>query len=292
MRNFILLFAVIVCLTSCNPHYYYQICKVSSNLPTSENGAYYYSTPYCDITYNIWSEYGDIYFAITNKTDKVIYINLTKSFFSKNGIAYDYFLNRTIGSSTTRSKTKEFGVSGTALGYWDIYGKSIPGSISMLSVNSVTTQESSSISYEEKPIIAIPPHSTKIFCEYSIMKSHYKDCNLIEAPQKDENVIMTFSEEDTPIEFSNYICYRIEDNEKEQFVENRFYLSQVTNQHYNATFHKVDAGCDNDLYKTKDIVFIHTSPKEFYIEYKPEYSKKSNTIPTSSKYSKSVKMTK
>ena len=290
MRNFILLFAVIACLSSCNPHYY-QICKISSNLPTDENGAYYYSTPSFDITYNFWSEYGDILFAISNKTDSVIYINLTKSFLTKNGIAFDYFLNRTTGSSTSSSVSKSYGIYGTALGYWDIYGNKVPGSISVSLSNSITSQKSSSISYIEKPIIAIPPHSTKIFCEYSIMKSKYKDCDLKEAPNKEDNAIMSFSEENTPIEFTNYIC--IANEEKEQFVENRFYLSQVTNQHYNATFHKVDAGCENDLYKTKDIVFIQTSPKEFYIEYKPQfYSKSSYATPTSSKYTKSVQITK
>lgn len=264
MRNFIFLFAVIASLSSCSP-YYYQICKVSSDLPTSENGAYYYSTSSCDITYNFWSEYGDIYFTITNKTNKVIYIDLTKSFFSKNGIAYDYFLNRTIGSSTSLSES---------------------------SVNSITSQKSSSVSYKEKPIIAIPPHSTKIFCEYIIMKSPYKDCDLTEIPQKGKNVIMSFSEKNTPIEFTNYICYRIEDEEKEQFVENRFYLSQVINQHYNDTFHKVDTGCENNLYKIKNVVFIHTSPKEFYIEYKPLLNKSTSPSDKKSQYTKSVQTRK
>lgn len=265
-------------LSSCSTRtLFYQICKVSSDLPTSAKGAYEYENSSCDIAYNFWSEGGTISFIITNKTDDIIYIDLSKSFLIKNGIAYDYFLNRTTSSTAAVATSESAALAGTVLGDWNYYGNKVPGSLTSTTTSVVGSQAASSIAYVEKPGIAIPPHAAKVLSEYSIMKDHFEDCDLYESPSKKEHVSKSFNLATSPVAITNYLCYRVGDNGKEQFIENSFYVSEVTNQHHDATFHKVDIGCPSDLYKHKDYVFTRTSPKEFYIKYTPRSQNKSKT---------------
>lgn len=278
MKKYLLLIPLVALLSSCSTlTSYYQICKVSSDLPTSANGAYEYKNSACDISYDFWTDGGSVSFIVTNNTNEILYVDLSKSFLIKNGIAYDYFLNRTTSSTASIASSQSSGAAGTALGYWNYIGKKIPGSITASSASSVGSQKSSSVAFEEKPVVAIPPHAAKVFSEYTIMSNHFKDCDLYESPSKKEQASMSFNLSNTPVTFTNYICYRVGDSNTDNFIENSFYVSQVSNQHHDATFHKVDVGCPSDVYKTKESVFIRTSPKEFFIKYTPRTQKKSQT---------------
>ncbi|MDE5811458.1 MAG: hypothetical protein K2H61_04015 [Muribaculaceae bacterium] len=275
MKKYLLLLSLLALLSSClttNP--YYQICKVSSDLPTSTTGAFESKNSACDITYNFWSEGGDISFIVTNNTNDIIYLDQSKSFLIKNGIAYDYYLNRIISSSATVASVQSSSNGATALGYWNYIGGKVPGSISTTDSSSIGSQKSASVSYEEKPIIAIPPHASKVISEYDIMSHRFEDCDLFESPSKNEQESMSFSASNTPVTFSNFLCYRVGDIPEDNYIENSFYISEVTNQHYEATIREEKMGCSNDYFKTKRNVFIKTSPKEFYIKYTPRYQKK------------------
>lgn len=136
-------------LTSCFTYDYYQVCKVSSELPTSEDGAYEYKNDICNVTYDFWTNGGAVSFLVSNNSADIIYIDLEKSFLVKNGIAYDYFLNRTISTSSSVVSSQSTGLSGSVFGYWNYYGK-IPESVTNTSTNLVGTQKTVSTCYEEK----------------------------------------------------------------------------------------------------------------------------------------------
>lgn len=273
MKKHFFLIPLIALLGSCSSKHYYQICKVSSELPTSSAGAYEYKGTSCDVTYDFWTEGGSVSFMVKNNTEDILYVDLSKSFLIKNGIAYDYFLNRTTSSTASIAASQNNGAVATALGYWNYFGKNIPGSVSATYSNSTSSQSSSSIAYAEKAIVAIPPFAAKIFSEYTILSNHYADCDLYESPSKKGSVSMSFNQATTPVAFTNYICYRVGDNSTDQFIENSFYISEVTNQHYDATLEKVDVGCPTDFHKTEKEVFIRTSPKEFFVIYSPRTQK-------------------
>ena len=278
MKKNLFILSLIAVLSSCSSYNnFYQICKVSSPLETSSDGAYEYSNSDCKITYDFWADGGAILFEVKNNTNDILYLDLTKSFIIKNGFAYDYFLNRTTTTSSSSILSKSASATGVALGYWNVYGKNVPGSIAASATNSVGTQKSTAISFEEKPIVAIPPQSSKIFREYYIMNDRYTDCDLYESPSKKEVSSMSFVVENSPMNFVNYMCYRVGDNGVNQFIQNEFYVSSVSNKHRDAVIQKVEIGCESDLLKTKKAMFIHTSPKEFYIEYQPRDQKKKET---------------
>lgn len=273
MKKSLLFGLLTLVMCSCNTLPHYQICNVSSDLPKSTTGAYEYKSNACDVVYNFWSEGGVFSFLIVNNSDDIIYIDLSKSFLIKNGIAYDYYLNRVSSSSSSFISSETTALSGSALGFWNIYGKKVPGSLTATASSSAGSSKSSSVSYEEKPIVAIPPHASKVFSEYQLMNSRFMDCDLYENTSKKETASLSFNQSTSPINFSNYICYRIGNQPEEYIIDNSFYISQISNQHYDATIHKIDQGCPNEA-KEQTEVFIRTSPTQFYIEYKPKTQKK------------------
>ncbi len=266
MKKIFLLIFLAASLSSCRSTYY-QVCKVASDLPTSTNGAYAYTDPDCEVSYDFWSNGGSVDFVVTNNSDKILYVDLSKSFFVKNGVAYDYYLNRTISTASYSSSSKSSGVAGTALGYWNYFGKQVPGSVTAATANTESSQKSMSVAFEEKQIVAIPPFASKIFSEYMIMKGIFHDCDLEQYPSKKENASMYFDLSTTPVAFTNFICYRVGDDGQERYVENCFYVSEVSNKHEKAVIHKVKKGCPSEEFKKEEKVFIRTSPKEFYHVY-------------------------
>ena len=182
----------------------------------------------------------------SNKTDKIIYLDLKKSFFIRNGIANDYYKERTWEERTWK------------------------------------TNNSSVISIKEQPIIAIPPKSDKIVKEYTISDNLYlyKDCDLERFPE--EKSTISFTKEDSPLSFENYLTYRIEDSDKDVVVENKFYVSQITNYslpYINKFVEREEKPCqnmtddDSKNYNVKypvkvfDKVITINTYNCFYIEY-------------------------
>lgn len=269
---------------SCSSNYF-QLCKVSSDLPTSSSGAYQYTNQDVEIQYNFWSYGGKIYFSIKNNTDNALYIDLSKSFLIKNGNAYDYFLNRTITSSSALTTSKGTESSVNTLGYFNSSNHlyKTPGSLTSFDISSLSSQHTISISSEEQKIVIIPPHAAKDFGEYYIMTNRYQDCDLYEAPSKKNSVSMDFNLLTSPVAFTNLICYRVCEEGTDQIIENNFFIKEVTNQHYKSTIHKIKSGCSSDQYQPKIEVFISTSPKSFYIEYDPRSQKNTNKSSTKRK---------
>ena len=171
-----------------------------------------------ELNYYLWAEYGNPGFIITNNTDKIAYVDLTKSFFTINGISKDCYLNR------EWSTTNSVGLSASATLYGYLYhnGVKYKGNVS----ESVYGSQSKGVTQKEKDIIAIPPHTSKIVAEYNIVSSAVSNCTLNTIVGKE--AAQTYTKEQTPISFSNYISYRI-DNGAEQTIESNFWVSRIEN---------------------------------------------------------------
>lgn len=106
-----------------------------------------------ELNYYLWAEYGNPGFIITNNTDKIAYVDLTKSFFTINGISKDCYLNR------EWSTTNSVGLSASATLYGYLYhnGVKYKGNVS----ESVYGSQSKGVTQKEKDIIAIPPTHIK-----------------------------------------------------------------------------------------------------------------------------------
>ena len=96
-------------LTSCATNFYqvYQVTP-TANIEANENYLIF-EDENCKVSYDLWSNGGNIGFRCFNKTDEDIYLDLEKSYFILNGTAYNYYKNRVFtksissGSSESRS---------------------------------------------------------------------------------------------------------------------------------------------------------------------------------------------
>lgn len=314
-HNLPLLLLVAVLFSSCSQVYHYvQVFEAKSSQSSQtkkESGGMLYEDNNCTLYYIFWAKGGDASFAIHNKTDKIMYVDLSKSFFIRNGIANDYYKERawsqtstntfgtqeTTSTSVTNNTSYSSGIKATYLGDFGTLPFSTADPVStsaniqrtesdgilrsVATANSFATSTSSSIGMKEQRIIAIPPHASKIVTEYAINTTLLLDCDLSRYPE--EKASITFDEQNSPLKFSNYITYRLEDNTQDIVVKNDFYISKVTNYAQPAIYTFVERAkkpCQNvtsddskdykDKYPVKvyDKVFNIDRSNCFYLEYK------------------------
>lgn len=267
MRNHLLIL-IVACLSlsSCRSlQTYYQVCEVQSSLSQKANGGFEYIDNVCTVSYDFWCNGGNPGFVFTNNSDEIIYIDLSKSFFIRNGIAYDYFLNRTVSTSASYVESASASKSGTAYGYWNAIGGLVPGTLSASVSSGNSAAKSSTVATEEKRIAAIPPHTSKSFTEYVISESMFYDCGYNITPSKKETPAYNFQLLNSPLTFGNYITYRIGDDITEYSFTNDFYVSSISFYHADAAIEESVVGCPNEIQKIN--VLKGASPKKFYIRY-------------------------
>lgn len=252
--------------TSCASTSYYQVYKVtpSKDMVVNKN-TLIYEDENCMVSYNLWAEGGDIGFQFYNKTNKVIQINMDKSYFIFNGIANDYFKNRTFTNSKSSGATE----ANTATA-----SKFIPNA-NLFQLNKVEATKSSatvssnsySVAIKESKVINIPPHTTKVISEYIINKSPYRDCDLNRYPSTSKIENKQFSKNESPIVFSNRINYNFLDSNELIEFENEFYISEISNypEKHMFIYEQIEICGQKSLHKER--IFKDISPSKFYIQY-------------------------
>lgn len=253
-------------LTSCNSlQTYYQVCEVESVLQQDAHGRYEFNDNACTVSYDFWCNGGNPGFVFHNNSDEILYVDLSKSFFMRNGVAYDYFLNRTISTSASYVEAASASKSGSAYGYWNAIGGLIPGGISVTSGLSSSASKSTTVETAEKCIVAIPPHTSKYFSEYAISSEYLFECGYNTAPSKKEVPTYSYQLVNTPLTFGNYITYRVGNEDKEYSLANDFFINKVSFYHADAAFEEQKVGCPQNMRTVHALK--GASPKNFYIRY-------------------------
>ena len=126
------------------------------------------------------------------------------------------------------------------------------------------------MSYAEQKIVRVPPHTTVIVNEYSIWNLPYLDCDLVTYPRGSEGSTLKFSEETSPIKFSNHIRYTLEGDQSLKAMDNQFYVSEITNYSQLGMFEmKYEEHCGKEsAYATR--VHKHCSAERFFLKYSRE----------------------
>ena len=101
-RTILFGFLLALLTISCQP-YYYQVYEVTSQDVSQGGDVLLSENEDCRVTYNLWSENGDVSFLFFNKTDSNLYVVMPKSFFILNGIANDYYTQSIYGMSVTNA---------------------------------------------------------------------------------------------------------------------------------------------------------------------------------------------
>lgn len=266
-RNLLYTISTALLLSSCATTTFYQVYDVKpTDKSINKSDKLFFEDENCKITYNLWSNGGNIGFNFNNKTDQKIYVNLNESNFILNGFAYDYYKNRTF----TTSESKSASASKTSTGSVAVTGINVYNNIQTNKVKSSSSANiSSSVGYavtiKEDSIICVPAKTTKRISEYSINNTLIRNCDLYRYPKRKNIKTKSYSIEESPIVFSNLITYEIK--RKKVTVENEFYVSEITNYPYKEFFeYKYEKYCgEKSMSKTKYYKFYDTD--KFYIKY-------------------------
>lgn len=252
---------VVLLLHSCGTYYeYIQVLntKPVNNLDKTSktNGGLLYEDANCAVFYKFWGNGGNAGFEFYNKTDQIIYLDLSKTFFIKNGVAYDYYENKTItnteSSNTAVSITSGYGLAATSsysasisqyyaghLGYPTTplspqassasigTSKSLFASLFGSKTLFASTGHSTSVATTKQPILSIPPKSSKFIKNYHIISNEIVSCDLKYYPENHDKI--SFNEENSPITFANYITFKIGESSNLYSIENKFYISEIAN---------------------------------------------------------------
>lgn len=262
-------FAVLLALTSCSVSTYYQVYKavsVENMLPGEKT--LFFEDKNCKVFYNLWNNGGDIGFRLYNKTTQNIYIDLTESFFIKNGIASCYYQNRIFSKYRGLSSASSNSSSIDLVNSESTSRKT--ETLSAISVNNtvgVGLSMTNSVSYVEEKILAVPPKSSVIISEFRITNSLYRDCKLYKYPLKEGIITEKFTETNSPLLFTNRILYRVGESPAPLTVENNFYVSEITNYPENELIYsEYESFCEKTGSNWK-YHFEVSAPDMFYLEY-------------------------
>ncbi len=283
---------------------YYQVGEirpVEDNVKIDKDSKLVYLDDNVFVEYSFWGSYGEVYFVINNISDKDITIHLDKSFFIRNGRAYDYFQNRTYVSTNataiiaTSSGSKTKGAALTSLGknYFGIhtsYSGLVTGhSSSNVSSSGFSSSNSNSVQQLEVAKMIIPAKSFKIINQFNVTDFMYRSCDLYlwksllsedEAKKRsfrsNGEILnkLIFNTENTPLLFENRLVYSLEDSDDKIEVVNKFYVKSIQNMQEDEFEYYVE---ENYCGEDKDVVIYKAqfAPNKYYIKY-DEYSFDSN----------------
>lgn len=234
-------------LTSCNQQFY-QIATLSSEQVTMNDNGHFMDThgDFC-ISYDFWSENGQVCFTIFNNSDKDIYLDLSQSYFIDNLQAHDYFKERTIITNTSSALASNSGS----------YLKS-------KAVVSIGTQ----IETHEKKIVAIPAHAYKTFTEFKAGENQYRSCGFVLNPRPKENAVLFFDATNSPSVIENRLMLLID--QKETPIVHKFHIKEYRNmRQQDALVESQSTSCDGNKNTVKTNKY--KANNRYFIQYALSY---------------------
>jgi hypothetical protein len=268
-QNLLLLGLITILFASCTSSAYYQVYKTAySDKILLKDNELVYEDVNCKVTYNLWSQRGDIGFRFYNKTDNYIYLNLEECFFIFNGFANNYYKNRVITNSSNSGSSVSYGAntssSVTGYNYLDLIQTN---SISLAESSGFISSKGHSVSSIEEKVICIPSKTSKIISEYSINNTLIRSCDLFKYPTKKQIKTISYRKNESPIVFSNRITYSVGLNTNPIQFENEFYVTEISNYPEKEIMEfKLEEYCGQKSYMYKNF-FKNASPDRFYIKY-------------------------
>ena len=194
MKKLVFVISILI-FTSCSVSNYYQVFTTVPDGNKAKNDNILFEDNNCIVYYNLWEEGGNIGFRILNKTKSDLTIDLTKSFFVLNGIANEYFQNRTFSNSTSNSST-------VMTNYYPISPYWTVNKVAGTSTNSYAT------TYMEQPYKISPAGTSVVVSNFQISNTRYINCDLPSFPYSAKRVkTLQFNKSNSPFVFSNILTY-------------------------------------------------------------------------------------
>ncbi len=253
-----------ILLASCNTKPYYQVYEVQSNNVALEDSMFKDVNDEYEITYNLWTEGGDLSFSLYNKTDKNLYVVLPKSSYILNGMAHDYYTDASFTQSVAVASQASY-----IRGYNLTKGSWNPTKLTRLFSLSSGFMSQKAVTTKEQAIICIPPKSAKVIKGFNILDVVYKDCdNAKENYPKTSSTLITYNQDNSPLTFRNRIAYSFNENgSEEKYIDHNFWIASFQNFAEKEAFTEIKYMKCEATYQEKAKVFTMGTPYKFYNKY-------------------------
>ena len=244
-----------ILLLGCAPvsEFNYQVISVKSPVFKEANNSMIYENEDLRLQYDLWGDLGRLKYSVYNKRDEILYLDLKRSFFIKNGVAHDYYVNK------TRTVSEGVSSEGRRVTITDQGAKG--------ATYSETTKKELAI--ENKKTIAIPPKSSKEVFYFNLKNNLFSYCELEDYPEWEDTTQVTFNGSNTPLSFENYLTYSLDNDLKNpKKVSNEFWVHRIENMdgaNFTKEIEKVEPCDSTETYEVE--VTPHKASNRFYIEY-------------------------
>ncbi len=197
-------------------------------------------------------------FTIYNKTDKDIIINLRKSFFVINGIANEYFQDRTVSNGYSSVSSSSY-----TSGYYSSYYRSANSRTS----TTTTVREENSSQVKDKEYLTIPSKTAIQLNNFYLTNKRIINCNLRIDPSGSNIRKASFSKTDSPITVKNIITLLTPNDSLR--LENSFYVNELVNYRTKDFETIIDTSvCGRKLFIAEYIKgFKFQNDNSFYFKY-------------------------
>ncbi|MGB8705236.1 MAG: hypothetical protein WCD31_09420, partial [Gillisia sp.] len=165
-------------------------------------------------------------------------------------------------SSATSQSFGSSAVSG--LNFWNLLKTHQYGASKSVN-NSASTGRS--VSYQEEKLVTIPAKTAKIISEYDINETLIRNCDLYLYPNRRQVGSFSYSEENSPMNFSNRLSYTVGDSAEITEVENSFYVSEITNYPEKEIIETEYQEFCGERENAPTTYFTRSAPDKFYIRY-------------------------
>lgn len=218
-------FLVILSISSCTPTY--QLFEISSTDTKTIDKSIVFENKDVKLSYDFWSDGGQVYFKFTNKTDSELYIDWDKSHLIYNGISFEYW-NDVEESSSFYSSLTSASSSTFSNASLNIFGISaVANSNNSTSTLGKNIAAMSTTKTKPKKIIFLPANASVVVSRFTISKSAYYNCDFNLKSKKSKSI--SFTKENTPLEFRNQIVYSHDDKfNNKTSIDNSFFISSIS----------------------------------------------------------------
>jgi hypothetical protein len=249
--KYLLALLLLFTLTGC-VHYSQLFQTASPNLKKDAKSFLLYENDTLIVKYYFWANEGVLAFSVYNKLDKPIYIDWKKSSYIRNDEKIDYWADEEHFTATTYSyslsgRSAIYSSLGATVGVAETNGKKVkPERVTFLAPKSVYLKsafklygEKELVLSKQSPIIDVPDqyHAGKTVKAY----------------------VATFHKENSPLRFRNFLSISTSEKfEKEQYVDNEFYVSEVREMQTTELLGYFDWQADKyeSKYETPDRFFV------------------------------------
>lgn len=270
-----LFFALILMLGACSSRYYYQIYEVKGDNVMKMDDCLLFNDGDCSVMYNFWSKGGLVDFIIVNNTDSIMYIDMEKSFFVRNGLSYDYFENTAYvtGSGNYSSSYSLGSLNMNGFSSIFFFNNNVYSGKSNSDVNVAVSSNAGPSKYkfqvkQERPVLLIPPYGAKLISKFVLWSGDpYSDdiCERDLIPK--DSIFHSYFIQNSPLVFSNFITYSVGESGKPNHINNMFYVSAIIN--FNGALVNVEEKflCEGESYPRTVSYMKGESPDRFYVKY-------------------------